>query len=279
MKKQIFLYADMEGASGIFERNADWCYNGGDNWRKYGKNCITSDVKAVCEACVASGIDEVLLYDGHFAGNPEGNILYEQLPSIVRLVDTPDRCFIWPRIRGQAEWEPYGFISVGQHARAGTENAYFPHSIHTPPIKRWTLNGKEVGEIGMAAYMFCRAPYIANIGDKASMREALEICPTVSCISVKDKENGWEPEPSEIYSAIKQGVIDAIKDIAHKEIIEIEEPCVSTYELCSGYYFEQPEHITWKGEFLGNKAIWEAPDVETAISLFQYIEKCVRSEK
>lgn len=67
---------------------------------------MTSDVLAVCEAANEFGIDEILIYDGHFAGNPEHNIIIEKLPPNVKFFDTPDRCLFWRRIRGQAQWEP-----------------------------------------------------------------------------------------------------------------------------------------------------------------------------
>ena len=122
---QLIVCADMEGASGIFDYNRSWYWNGGDDWRNYGRECITSDVLAVCTAAVDFGIDEILLYDGHFAGNPEFNVLLDKLPKVVRIFDVPNRCFDWRRIRGQAEQEPFGLITVGQHARNGTENWNF----------------------------------------------------------------------------------------------------------------------------------------------------------
>lgn len=129
MRKQLIVIADMEGASGIFENNKESVYQGSELWRNVGRQCLTSDVLAVCEAAIECGIDEILLYDGHFAGNSEFNVILEQLPSNVRVFDTPDRCFDWRRIRGQAESNPFGLITVGQHARNGEPDSYFPHTI------------------------------------------------------------------------------------------------------------------------------------------------------
>lgn len=55
---------------------------------------------------------------------------------------------------GQADWNPYGLITVGQHARYGEPDAYFPHTIQSPPIKELTLNGVHIAEIGMAVLNF-----------------------------------------------------------------------------------------------------------------------------
>ena len=35
-------------------------------------------------------------------------------------------------------------IKNRQHARNGEPNAYFPHTIHTPPIESFYINGKHV---------------------------------------------------------------------------------------------------------------------------------------
>lgn len=72
--KQLILISDMEGASGIFEQNRAACFHGSQLWREYGRDCMTSDVLAVCEAANACGVDEILFYDSHFAGCPESNV-------------------------------------------------------------------------------------------------------------------------------------------------------------------------------------------------------------
>jgi D-aminopeptidase len=95
-----------------------------------------------------------LIYDGHFAGNPENNIILEILPNNIKLFDTWNRCFDWRRIRGQANLEPFGLITIGQHARYGEPDACFPHTIQSPPIKSLYVNNKNIAEIGMRTYSF-----------------------------------------------------------------------------------------------------------------------------
>lgn len=170
MKKQIIVIVDMEGASGIFDHNGDAIIHGSSLWREYGRKCITSDVLAVCQAAHECGIGEILIYDRHYAGEPEHNIIVDELPRNIKLFDTWNRCFDWRRIRGQAELEPFGLITVGQHARYGETDAYFPHTIQSPPIKALQVNGKNIAEIGMCAYSFFGTKYIANVGCMASMK-------------------------------------------------------------------------------------------------------------
>ena len=273
MKRQIIVYVDMEGASGIFDHNSDAVIHGSSLWREYGRKCITSDVLAVCQAANECNIDEIMIYDGHYAGDSENNIIVEELPKNIKLFDTWNRCFDWRRIRGQADLEPFGLITVGQHARYGETNAYFPHTIQSPPIKALYVNNKNIAEIGMCAYNFFGVKYIANIGCMASMTEAKEISQKITCIPVKDKKNKWEPDFSETFPIIKEKTIKAINDIDNKEKVEIEEPYIFKMEIYDNYIFKEPEKISWKGTFSEKEAYLEAPSVEIGFELFN----CVRN--
>lgn len=280
--KQLIVIADMEGASGIFDSNKEACwheemYPKNTLWRSYGRACITSDVLAVCNAAADMGIDDILLYDIHYAGCRESNIELDKLPSNVRIFDLLDRSIMWSRIRGQAAIEPYGIVTVGQHARNGEANAYFPHTIHTPPIESFSINGIHVAEIGESVMCFCGVPYIANIGCAASHKEALELSPNVTCITVKDKLRKWEPAPEDTYSIIYKGMTDALNDYKNKTAYPYLDHCICELNLTEGYSFKAPDSFPWKGEFTDKTATWVAHDIETSLSLFwrvhDYIEK------
>ena len=266
----------MEGASGIFDKNLSWLRNGEDDWRKYGRDCITSDVLAVCNAATDFGIDDILLYDAHFAGNPEFNIILEKLPPIVRVFDVPDRCFYWRRIRGQAAQEPFGIITVGQHARNGEPNAYFGHTIQSPPIKNIFVNGFHIAEIGSAVLNFANTPYLANIGCQASMKEALELSDTVVTIPVKDKTKDWEPSPEETYPLIYDGVIKALKSSGNAKGRTIEPPINFSMELCEGFIFDTDAEISWKGSMQLTRADWVAPSFEIGYEIFNDVRALLK---
>ena len=279
--KQLIIIADMEGASGIFDRNSDALlheelYPQKSLWRSYGRDCITSDVLAVCNAAIDSGIDDILLYDMQHAGCAEFNVKLEKLPSRVRVFDLPRRETHWDRIRGQAAFEPYGIVTVGQHARNGTANAYFPHTIHTPPIESFFINGIHTAEIGESVMCFCDVPYIANIGCAASHKEALELSSDVSCISVKDKSKNWEPTPKETYPIIYRGVLEALLDHENKTAYPCPESCICELTLTEDFDFSTPDSFPWKGSFDGRKAVWETHDIQTALNLFWRVHGFIR---
>jgi len=276
LMKQLILFADMEGASGIFDRNRQWNWNGGDEWRKFGRDCITSDTLAVCNAAIEFGIDDILLYDGHFAGNPEFNIKLEELPPIVRVFDVPDRCFFWRRIRGQAAQNPFGIITYGQHARYGEPDAYFEHTIQSPPIKNLMLNGMHIAEIGTAVLNFDNTPFLANIGCQASMKEALELSDNIVTIPVKDKARNWEPSPEETYPLIYEGVLKALSSANNAKIPQIDPPYLFSMELCDGYEYDTNCEISWKGSFSAHNAKWTAPSVEIGLEIFHNVRSALR---
>lgn len=278
--KQLIVIADMEGASGIFERNKEAMkheemFPENTLWRSYGRSCITSDVLAVCNAATDFGIDEIMLYDEHFAGCKEYNVETERLPKNVKLFDLPERRFLWSRIRGQAAFEPFGIITVGQHARNGEPNAYFPHTIHTPPIESAYINGIHAAEIGTAVMCFSGTTYIANIGCAASHKEAKELSPNVSCITVKDKSKGWEPSAEETYPIIYEGVLEALRDHENKTAYNYDGVCKCSMTVSEGYRFVKSDIFSWKGEFNGRTAKWEAPDMGIALELYNYVNNCI----
>lgn len=278
MIKQLILCTDMEGASGIFEENKKALLHGSEEWRTYGRECMTSDVLAVCEAANEFGIDEILIYDGHFAGNPEHNILIERLPPNVRFFDTPDRCFFWRRIRGQAQWKPFGLITVGQHARYGEPEAYFAHTIQSPPIKAFYLNGIHIAEIGSAVLNFYDVNYIANIGCQASMKEARELSGTVAAIAVKDKAKGWQPAITETFPLIKEGLREALRKKEAVPPLEFMKPYEFSLTLMEGFCFDSLPPVSWKGCFDKSKAFWEAPSIEIGLELFNWVRSRILKE-
>lgn len=189
--------------------------------------------------------------------------------------DTPDRCFYWRRIRGQADWNPYGLITVGQHARYGEPDAYFPHTIQSPPIKELTLNGIHIAEIGMAVLNFLDVKYIANIGCKAAMKEALELSDTVATIAVKDKSINWQPDIKETYKLIKDGVGNALRKINDIKSVTMQPPYIFSMSLLDEFTFKVANEISWKGTFAERTAYWEAPDVEIGLEIFNYVRELI----
>ena len=141
------------------------------------------------------------------------------------------------------------------------------------------INGIHVAEIGESVMCFCDVPYLANIGCAASHKEALELSPNVTCITVKDKARAWEPSKEETYPIIYNGVKEAIRDHRHKTAYPSQDHCVCELKLTDTHYFEAPDRFPWKGSFTKDCATWEAHDIETALSLFWRVHAYIRKKQ
>lgn len=274
MKKQLVIISDMEGASELTE--IEPVRHGSEQWRSYGRSCLTSDIRAVCDAAVEFGIEEIILYDGHYAGNPEHNVILEQLPPIVRIVDVQDRCFDWRRIRGQTQDDPFGLILVGQHARYSEADGYFAHSIQSPPIKALTFNGLDIAEIGQAVLNFQGVKFLAVAGDEACRREALELSPNVAVIPVKSKPDRWTPSCAETYKLIREGVLNALERREQADAVLSDPPYHFSMELIPGFHYDIPDEFAWKGSFAEQIAYWEAPSVEIGFEIFNFVRAHIK---
>ncbi|MCL2855439.1 MAG: M55 family metallopeptidase [Defluviitaleaceae bacterium] len=274
--RQLIVLADMEGASGIFDHNMDWMHHGTEGWRQFGRDCITSDMLAVCKAAQDFGVDEILLYDFHYAGDAEFNIILEKLPPMVRVFDVEDRCMYYDKMRGQMRRDAFGIITLGQHARQDTPDSYFPHTIQSPPIKNIFVNGMHIAEIGTGVLNFGGTPYLANIGCQASMAEALELSDSIVTIPVKCRTKGWEPSPAETYPLIYDGVIKALKQANKAKVVEILPPYNFSMELCDGFEYDTNTEISWKGTVTPKNAEWTAPTIEMGLELFHHVRALSR---
>lgn len=279
LSRQIIVISDMEGVSGIFESNKACLQHGSADWLNVGRKQMTSDLLAVFDAINEFGIEEIFYYDSHYAGNPEYNSEVDKFPANVVLANTKDRCFYWRRIRGQACESPIGIITVGQHARYGEPNAYFAHTIQSPPIQELRLNGIHIAEIGSSVLNFINVPFVANIGCAASEKEAKELSDTVTHISVKSKAENWEPSSEATYSLIKEGVKKALNELHLKKPVTVKPPFDFEMRLVEGYRFEHEPPISWKGKIDQYYASWEAPSVEIGLELFDYVRDFIIKEE
>lgn len=113
MMKQLIVVADMEGASGIFGENRSWNQNAG----RIGGNLAALASRLVFWLCathaaVDFGINDILLYDGHFAGNHDFNVILEQLPPIARVFEVWNRVFDWRRFEVRLPKIPLDFLTA-----------------------------------------------------------------------------------------------------------------------------------------------------------------------
>ena len=175
---KIYLMTDMEGISGIH-----WIHQVKKEYPQdyaYGQRCLIREINFAVDALFSAGADEVVVCDGHTAG---GNILMADMD-------------------GRARYEPWympslhsldasfdGVVLLGCHAKAGTLNGFLDHTMNSMEWFRYTVHGKEIGEIGLLALRAGAhgVPVLTVTGDEKAAEEAKELLGAehVTCASVK----------------------------------------------------------------------------------------------
>lgn len=174
-----YIVVDMEGISGITDGRM--IRTGHSQWADRGRQRATEEVNTVIDGALEGGAKRVYVKDGHDSGE---NILSEELHEEAEL------------IAGSTAWKDLmpgiedGFdmvLLVGFHARMGTTNAHFDHTVSTATISEVRLNSRPVGEIGIyAAYAGTHGvPVGAVTGDVAAVEESSELLGDIETVAVK----------------------------------------------------------------------------------------------
>lgn len=195
--KKLYISADIEGSCGI----ADWKETElEDPQSAYFRAEMTKEVKAACEAAVASGVGDIFVKDAHDSGR---NIDPSSLPECVRIMRS------WTR-------DPYSMMAgidgsfcgaafVGYHSAAGTNGNPLAHTMNTDNV-HILVNGRVASEFLINAYtaaLFGVPPLLLS-GDRALCESAREICPKIETVAVSE---GLGNASTSIHPAVAQRLI------------------------------------------------------------------------
>jgi D-amino peptidase len=178
---KIFISVDMEGCAGV----SSWEETKWDH-KEYDRAAIqmTKEVKAVCEALIEEGVEEIVVKDAHETGR---NLDIEMLPEKVKIfrgwsggpysmVDGLDNSFD-------------GAIFVGYHT-AGSENGNpLSHTMNTN-LTKIEINDRLCSEYLLHTYAAASfgVPVIMITGDKMICESAKDFNDCIITASVKEGE-------------------------------------------------------------------------------------------
>jgi D-amino peptidase len=174
---RILIVTDLEGAGGVYDAEEQLL----PGQRRYpeSRRILTGEVNAAVEGALAGGASEVVIWDGHDGSR---TLSVDEIDSRAKLIQgrpTPATYYLAEKLYD-------GVLFVGQHAMANARDAILAHS-QSFSVKRITLNGKEVGEIGQVAAIagYFNIPVIMLAGDKAACAELVELQPGAVTVAVK----------------------------------------------------------------------------------------------
>lgn len=176
---RILIMTDLEGVAGVvsFEDQTGT----GSRYYDAAKKLLTAEVNAAVDGLIESGIEEVLVVDGHGPGaisyedlHPSARLLHGRpLPpwsSLARIFESYDACMM-----------------IGQHAMAGVAAGTLNHTQNSRAIDYYQLNGRKIGEIAQFA-LYCGGlgvPMIFLSGDEEACNEAQALIPGIVTAAVK----------------------------------------------------------------------------------------------
>ena len=200
---KVFISVDMEGISGIVASEE----TGGSGDYAEARKTMTLEANAAVEGALAAGAKEIVVNDSHGGGQ---NILPElfhpdailsrgqPLPSMVApLDDSFDAAMV-----------------VGYHAKAGTCCAVLDHT-YRGSIHCLKLNGREFGELGMAAAYagHVGVPFVFASGDDKLAAEAQDFVSGITTVVTKFATGRTTAKclsPTKTREQIREGVTTAL---------------------------------------------------------------------
>lgn len=175
---KLLIAADMEGISGVV--NWDQVDAKHSEYVRFRK-IMTGDVNAAIRGAFEAGATEVVVTDGHGAGN---NILIEELDPRAHLnTGSPSP---YSMVQGAGPGVEGAFF-VGYHARAGSQNGILDHTWSSRSVANVWLNGQLVGETGLNAALcgHYQIPVLLITGDQTACAQAIDLLGPVETAVVK----------------------------------------------------------------------------------------------
>jgi D-amino peptidase len=193
---RVLVYHDMEGLTGQSDPNT-FRFSHPERYA-VGRTYLTGDVNAVIAGLFDGGADEVHVVDGHGSGNPEPDLLLDELDERAVLVsrDEPFDAYV-----DLAEPGVYDAIAVvGMHAKTGSGG--FASHTFTLGID-FVLNGMAVTETEIIGYSWGRVgvPVIFASGDDRLAADLEEPMPWVELVTVKTATSASSATPRPVDEA------------------------------------------------------------------------------
>jgi D-amino peptidase len=193
---RVLVYHDMEGLTGQSDPTT-FRYAHPDRYA-VGRTYLTGDVNAVVRGLFDGGADEVHVVDGHGSGNPEPDLLLDQLDPRVTLVsrDRPFDAYVDLVERGTYD----AVAVVGMHAKTGSGG--FASHTFTLGIDM-ILNGMAVTETEIVGYSWGRVgvPVIFASGDDRLEADLAGPMPWVEFVRVKTATSASTADPRPVDEA------------------------------------------------------------------------------
>lgn len=234
---KIYVVADMEGIAGVVSQEQ----TGGDSsYFQAARLQYTQEIKAVCDAAIEEGVEEIYVNDFHGNGL---NILPEKLPQEAMVLRGSFR----PSSGFDLLDETFaGIILLGVHVRSATSCGVIPHT-YTSKIS-YEIFGQPVGEFDLLSLIAgeFKVPTILVSGDSVAIEQARTNLPSTHMVITKfpvGTESALCIHPGKVIVQLKEEMRRAVKNIASIEPPQIAPPTQLLIKLNDVSVFSKIEWI------------------------------------
>ena len=193
---RVLVYHDMEGLTGQSDPNT-FRFAHPDRYA-LGRTYLTGDVNAVVAGLFDGGADEVHIVDGHGSGNPEPDLLLDQLDERAELVSRDEVFDAYVDLSAPGLYD--AIAVVGMHAKTGSGG--FASHTYTLGID-FVLNDMPVTETEVVGYSWGRVgvPVIFASGDDRLAADLAGPMPWVEFVVVKTATSASTADPRPVSEA------------------------------------------------------------------------------
>lgn len=267
--KTYLLAVDLEGVHGVVGEPYKGLSEDVFDYHVAVENA-TKELNVAIKALFDCGAETVAVWDNHGSGK---NLDFSKLDSrVVRVENTPQKRY---KRMGFAENFSFdGVLFFGYHAKAGSEKGILAHTYSSQKIQYYKLNGKQVGEIEIDAYVAASysIPALLVVSDDVCVAQAREMSADIYTVITKYGKGRNEAEfiPEEvvlesIYKEVCACVCSNIKPIC------LSFPCVEEVRYTRA---EDAEKILKKIRNYG-QCIEYGEDCHTLVSMLQSIDELI----
>jgi D-amino peptidase len=223
---KLYIIADMEGLAGVVSKEQT---EGKDSsYFNAARLQYTREVKAVCEAALKEGVEEIYVNDFHGNGL---NIIPEKLP--------PEAMLIRGGFRPESGYDLLdktfaGVIILGAHVKTGSNSGVIPHTF-TGKLN-YEIFGQPVGEFDLLSLLAgeLKVPTIMVTGDSAAIEQARTNLPSTHMVITKfpvGNNGALCIHPDRVIETMKDETRRAVKNIKSIEPPQIAPPTQLTIRL------------------------------------------------
>jgi D-amino peptidase len=269
MKKKAFVSVDMEGLPHITSNEHMFP---GKHLYDEARSIMTECVLATVEELHSSGFERVVVADSH---GPKINLIPEKMPAFVDIVRGNPRSI--SMVAGGKGCDAALFL--GYHAKPGTPNSTFDHTIDDRIIRTVKYNGEESSEFYMNAATLGEqgVPVILVAGDKSLLDDDVaKNAPWARRVPLKESLGRYaalSPSMPESTRSIRAGVRESVRQFDDGEMqpLRLKTPVEVEIQFTDSAYAYIASHLPGSKAVGGWDVHFTAKTMEEAYGVTQLL--------